>query len=230
MGNKQASSDSSPTSMGGASWASVAKATQDVRLKEQRGLTGEVPTNVLPEIKTSAAKLPANLQYSSLAYINGVLTFDLIASEECVCMIFVDDSKIKDRDLIFDVGKHKFQGELELTPANKLLISIKSNGSEEERALKVTCRLKGDRLIILAKQALLADSRVVDLEEVYGLSNAKECVICITELCNTTFIPCRHMCACEDCASFLMTMKSADRRCPVCRTLISSSVKLKTDG
>ena len=230
MGNKHTQQAASP-------WATVAKAAQDVRstpAADARGLTPD--SHAAPVINTTTAKLPANIVWSSLKWTksNESLQFDFIASEDCSLIIKVDGVIVKDKVLTFPKGKQTFLGNLELKPENTLVIILceqqQQDGScEGQRSLNVICRLKGDRLILLSKQVHI-EGKTVDLEEVYGIGSGRECVICISEIPNTTLLPCRHMCACEDCASYLMRMAPAERKCPVCRSLVASTVKVNTGG
>jgi len=236
MGNKASSPPPGPAS-GQNSWASVAKATQDPRLKEGRGLDPKpAPTG---EVHTSAIKLPATIVFSSLVYSKGTdsstLGFDLHVSEPCAVRVSIDGkSPALEEDVRFDVpGKHAFKRQVkEFSPENKIVIEVRgvsSEGVQGSRALRVGCRVKGDRVLIISKQAEI-DGKAVDLEEVYGISGSKECVICITEPPNTTLLPCRHMCVCDECAGFLMGQAPAERKCPVCRSLINSTVKVNIAG
>lgn len=56
-------------------------------------------------------------------------------------------------------------------------------------------------------------------DESYTVDAADECVICLTEPCNTAVEPCNHLCLCEDCARALSSEPDRNRRkCPVCRS------------
>lgn len=59
------------------------------------------------------------------------------------------------------------------------------------------------------------------------LSSGSECVICLTEKRDTTVLPCRHMCLCNDCAQQL---RFASNRCPVCRTQVQSLLQIKIES
>ena len=41
------------------------------------------------------------------------------------------------------------------------------------------------------------------------------CAICMALTANTMFVPCRHMCVCEDCGKSFM--KETKQSCPICR-------------
>mmetsp|Transcript_25383 Transcript_25383/g.33140 ORF Transcript_25383/g.33140 Transcript_25383/m.33140 type:complete len:497 (+) Transcript_25383:213-1703(+) len=51
------------------------------------------------------------------------------------------------------------------------------------------------------------------IKEIFGLddSSSQECVVCLTDPKDITFLPCRHLCVCKDCS------KHVDK-CPVCRS------------
>lgn len=69
------------------------------------------------------------------------------------------------------------------------------------------------------------------LQDIYGVdhSSRKEtmtdednedrlCVICLVNERNTTVLPCRHMCMCDECAQEL---RKQDHKCPICRVTVS---------
>lgn len=222
MGNKQAAKPANP-------WASVAKATVDERNKDGRAANGESKTF---QVNTTATKLPANLVYSSLVLdAEGTLSFDLVISEACIVDTVLNDHLIEHARQTLLPGKSKYSQKLTFDqPESRIVINAKGSGATADGPeLKVTLLAKGGKLLVLSKQAEIG-GKVVDLEEVYGLGSAKECVICITETSNTTFVPCRHMCACEECASMLMQAPPGERKCPICRALISSMVKVNTSS
>lgn len=56
----------------------------------------------------------------------------------------------------------------------------------------------------------------------YAIDAMDECVICLTEPCNTAVEPCNHLCLCEDCARTLASAPDPNsRKCPVCRSDLS---------
>ena len=52
----------------------------------------------------------------------------------------------------------------------------------------------------------------------------RECVICMSAERDTTVLPCRHMCMCQQCASALRTQTN---KCPICREEIGSLLHIK---
>ena len=50
------------------------------------------------------------------------------------------------------------------------------------------------------------------------------CVICLVNDRNTTVLPCRHMCMCNECAQELRKQTS---RCPICRNHVESLLHIK---
>ena len=46
-----------------------------------------------------------------------------------------------------------------------------------------------------------------------------QCVVCFDENKNIVFVPCHHLCCCEDCGATL-------QKCPLCRKGISDRVKI----
>lgn len=66
-----------------------------------------------------------------------------------------------------------------------------------------------------------------DQEDSYSMDTTHECVICLTEPCNTAVLPCNHLCLCDDCARILCTETDFQRRkCPVCRTQLGSLLRI----
>lgn len=61
------------------------------------------------------------------------------------------------------------------------------------------------------------------VKNVFSVDKGSECVICLTEPCNTAVLPCNHLCLCQDCAAKLSADPSSERRrCPICRTDLES--------
>ncbi|KAH9253599.1 hypothetical protein BASA81_008435 [Batrachochytrium salamandrivorans] len=72
---------------------------------------------------------------------------------------------------------------------------------------------------VLAKRCKLADNRVLELQDVYGIAGSEACVICLTETSDTALEPCRHMCVCLACSPTL-------NKCPICRATVTSCVQV----
>lgn len=99
------------------------------------------------------------------------------------------------------------------------------------------------QLAVIAQQVLVGGTihRLLDL---YGIGTPKvtaqenegegwkiddnqECVICLTEPCNTAVLPCHHFCLCDDCARTLRNEADFQRRkCPVCRAELRGLLKI----
>lgn len=64
-------------------------------------------------------------------------------------------------------------------------------------------------------------------EDGFKVDTGHECVICLTEPCNTAVLPCNHLCLCDDCGRILCTDMDYERRkCPVCRTQLGSLLRI----
>lgn len=64
-------------------------------------------------------------------------------------------------------------------------------------------------------------------KNVFSVDASNECVICLTEPCDTAVLPCNHMCLCQDCGAKLSADPSQDRRrCPICRTDLESLLRI----
>ncbi|KAG5035304.1 hypothetical protein JHK87_010214 [Glycine soja] len=77
-----------------------------------------------------------------------------------------------------------------------------------------------------------------ELRELYGIGNSSttnfddndprnECVICMTEPKDTTVLPCRHMCMCNECANALQHQFN---KCPKCRQPIEELIEIKMNN
>lgn len=77
------------------------------------------------------------------------------------------------------------------------------------------------------------------LQEIYGITEANNarstsanvdddfgayCVVCLSNRKNTTVLPCRHFCMCDDCAKLLL---KRTRTCPMCRLPITSVLNIQ---
>ncbi|KAG5510345.1 hypothetical protein JKF63_07674 [Porcisia hertigi] len=93
------------------------------------------------------------------------------------------------------------------------------SGEEAQAVRRLTCKV--------ARQLLQVGSEVYNLEDVFADSfeedvrnpalaeeNAGLCVVCLTNQKDTTILPCRHLCLCNDCAAHLCLRSN---RCPLCR-------------
>lgn len=81
------------------------------------------------------------------------------------------------------------------------------------------------------EQCITLKKRIDNLEsEIARRNDEKEdeslCVICMDNPKNSTFVPCGHVCCCEGCGKQIMGQASP--RCPICRGVPTSQVKLYT--
>jgi len=105
-------------------------------------------------------------------------------------------------------------------------------------------RTQGEMGIQVLKQKLIYGNEILDLHHIYGVSQSieidnptglnsasnqseeegpKTCIICFTNLSDTVVLPCHHMCLCGPCAQIT---KMHSSKCPLCRTTISTIVKI----
>eukprot|EP00959_Pyramimonas_sp_CCMP1952_P319199 6678923-Pyramimonas_sp.AAC.1 len=94
----------------------------------------------------------------------------------------------------------------------------------------------GKYQVRVLKQKIWVDGTSYELQEIYGIEGTaggsagagddtgKECVICMSELRDTTVLPCRHMCMCSGCAKLL---RHQTNRCPICRTMVKGLLEIK---
>lgn len=90
--------------------------------------------------------------------------------------------------------------------------------------------------ISVVKQKIWVEGISYELQEIFGIENCstgmpldegesgKECVVCLSEMRDTTVLPCRHMCMCSGCARML---RHQSNRCPICRTPVESLLEIK---
>jgi hypothetical protein len=73
------------------------------------------------------------------------------------------------------------------------------------------------------------------VQEIFGITEANNaastdddfsanCVVCLNNRKNTTVLPCRHFCMCDECAKLLLRRT---RTCPMCRLPISSVLNIQ---
>ncbi|KAF5471798.1 hypothetical protein F2P56_008565 [Juglans regia] len=97
---------------------------------------------------------------------------------------------------------------------------------------------KGEYQVRVVKQILWVNGMRYELQEIYGIGNSvegdldgndpgKECVICLSELRDTTVLPCRHMCMCSGCAKVLRLQTN---RCPICRQPVERLLEIKVNN
>lgn len=86
----------------------------------------------------------------------------------------------------------------------------------------------------IISQKVMCDRRELEYLEIFdqpgqdgklGLDNT-DCVICLTTRRNTVMLPCRHMCACTECAE---TLSISNGTCPICRQAFSNMMTI-TEG
>eukprot|EP00891_Asterochloris_glomerata_P009535 jgi/Astpho2/9535/fgenesh1_pg.00146_%23_2_t len=93
----------------------------------------------------------------------------------------------------------------------------------------------------MLKQKIWFEGCSFELQEIYGMEHSQRdgrktekekeedleerlCVICLVNDRNTTVLPCRHMCMCNECAQELRKQTS---RCPICRNHVESLLHIK---
>ncbi|KAH7427097.1 hypothetical protein KP509_10G030100 [Ceratopteris richardii] len=92
----------------------------------------------------------------------------------------------------------------------------------------------------VGKQIIYVEGVRYELQEIYGIENVdgsgegdyssdcgKDCVICLSELRDTTVLPCRHMCMCSACAKVLRFQSS---RCPICRSPVERLLQIRVSN
>lgn len=64
------------------------------------------------------------------------------------------------------------------------------------------------------------------VNEVFGLDEGKDCLICMSAPKNTILLPCRHICLCSECS---MALRLQTNKCPVCRAKVESLLRIEKD-
>lgn len=64
------------------------------------------------------------------------------------------------------------------------------------------------------------------VNEVYGLDEGKDCLICMSAPKNTILLPCRHICLCSECS---MALRLQTNKCPVCRAKVESLLRIEKE-
>lgn len=109
--------------------------------------------------------------------------------------------------------------QLKATFANVITTSMDTNAILELRNKK-----KDEEAVVLNNKisqfevevSTLAEERDLLAVRLDGEVQGNECVVCRESRKACLFLPCRHMCVCEGCASLI---QSNDRKCPLCRTV-----------
>jgi len=58
----------------------------------------------------------------------------------------------------------------------------------------------------------------------------QDCVICMSDKCDTAVLPCRHMCLCRTCADTMRNrIQARSYRCPMCRERVASLVQFQAE-
>ena len=143
----------------------------------------------------------------------------------------------------FDPKKHSLEHEGNYYP---VVVQLVSGGATPQTSLYYGS-LAGfaptsseEASITIVKQGIEVGGTFHILQEIYGLSGSRreatggddatkelqaesECVVCLTDPKNTSLMPCRHLCVCQQCGKDLVERKM---RCPVCREPVTELLTL----
>jgi len=75
----------------------------------------------------------------------------------------------------------------------------------------------------LKNQYILTNTKFNELQDVFGIDDDEECVICLTEPKDTTILPCNHFAVCSECFGKIET-------CPICRSKIEAFVRFYNES
>ncbi|KAF7988311.1 hypothetical protein HCN44_000884 [Aphidius gifuensis] len=66
-----------------------------------------------------------------------------------------------------------------------------------------------------------SDTNNQDNKSTMSSISSTECVVCFDSECQVIFLPCGHLCCCENCSNMVTT------ECPMCRTLIQRKIQVR---
>ena len=107
-----------------------------------------------------------------------------------------------------------------------VLLVAQTSDSVRNKHLRVEIAFSGDRSSpkpIINRQTAIIGNSSYDIQEIFGIQTAGICVICLTEPVQIALAPCRHACACFNCAERLLI--SGRPSCPVCREDVRSVIR-----
>ncbi|GLT89766.1 hypothetical protein SLE2022_077370 [Rubroshorea leprosula] len=158
----------------------------------------------------------------------------------------IDFSMFEESELLKEGGEvdiYPLAVKAEASPVNHSSEGNPVTGATNSQiTLAVFEKEKGEYQLKVVKQILWVHGTSYELQEIYGIGNSvdgdgdcdvdandpgKECVICLSELRDTTVLPCRHMCMCSGCAKVL---RFQTNRCPICRQLVKGLLEIKVNN
>ena len=152
------------------------------------------------------------------------MTFDVVEGEN---VEFVNQYKASFNNVSADLLEVKDK----LTYPIVVEIECKSRENRTDEQVCVNCykiSKEGDRLVpSIVKQFVRINGIYRTLTNFYGTSaneDESECLICLTEKKNVAVLPCRHVIYCETCMNEIA--KKSKNECPICRTSVSSFLKV----
>lgn len=76
-------------------------------------------------------------------------------------------------------------------------------------------------------QRLKTQNLWIDLYDIFNCGlDSGECLICCSELSNSIFLPCKHLCTCSNCAH---SLRMRNNPCPICKNTIDDLLILETE-
>lgn len=110
-------------------------------------------------------------------------------------------------------------------------IECKSRDNRTDEQVCINCykisKEGGKFVSSIVKQIVRINGNYRTLTNLYGTSandDESECLICLTERKNVAVLPCRHVIYCETCMNEIA--KKSKNECPICRTAVSSFLKV----
>lgn len=100
-----------------------------------------------------------------------------------------------------------------------VVVSLPGKGT----SLNLNIQMSADQATVKSQQASI-NGQLFDIENMFGITTEKKCVICMGSDVTVAVQPCRHACMCSSCATDLTA--NHIYRCPVCRSPANGILQL----
>jgi hypothetical protein len=154
--------------------------------------------------------------------------FDLDIVQSAIVGLEHDGTQVTEEVLI----NHLIADAEPASPTTSLVRQITDLGFEEGSVRSTLGRLQSNRSSNLSAEDVV-DELIKEQEPSLPRrpstsdDGSKECSVCMSERSDSVIVPCGHVCLCLSCGEAVKATDDASKRtCPICRTQISSVVKL----
>mmetsp|Transcript_41463 Transcript_41463/g.67283 ORF Transcript_41463/g.67283 Transcript_41463/m.67283 type:complete len:378 (+) Transcript_41463:180-1313(+) len=157
----------------------------------------------------------------------------------------IDLSMYKEDEIVYGSGGNQFPIVIRLEGVNGPDTAASNDGKGGVKCQSTFASFaklpEGGWTVKVIKQKILVGTTSYELQEIYGIEQnsaasgnneeeaetGRECVICMSEPRDTTLLPCRHMCMCNECAKVL---RYQTNKCPICRSPVESLLQIKVSS